>query len=733
MPRIAEKSPKKIYEKMLRELDQLVQQLDVGSDDQRISSVQGDVKNIVVPAYDRLRQGIADLERRAQWDVFTIAFYGETNAGKSTIIEALRILLAEPTKHEAWREFKSRQAKFNLTEARLLELQQFIQHSEERLEALRRHTDEEEQDYERSKGEIKDEIRRLHQLIDEKKKAASYLTRLLMHFRKTPEERDRASKTRQLASLEAERGAAKVQLEEKRLAAQSKHASLEEDLDQFEAELKNIGDFADGLIVGDGRPDFTRGTQRYRFECNGQQFELLDVPGIEGKEAEVMDSILAAMDAAHAVFYVTGKAAAPQTGDKKTPGTLEKIRKHLRDQTEVWTIFNKRITNPMQLQKGELTSQGERDSLDVLDTTMRKHLHGHYQHYIALSAQPAFLALAECLLPNSDAAHNREKFLASMSSGDLLATAGFKQFGEWLTDALVTDCDQRIRRSNFNKVQGVVRGAKGEIAAIQSDSIAPLVEQLRLDSRAASKQIDLSIQRLGNGLKAQAQKQIRAFESNTRQRIYKRIESDIGNDDFIRALEAVIRDEREELQERLPALLQQELEKFQSQVVDIVNNFRQRTHELLEAYGTIDIGGLGATFDLKIDIDSGFKVMPMVAALVGALLMWWNPVGWVSIGLGAATLLVSLGKAAWSMFSSSYKKSQQRKSADENIETIAGKMESTMTESIDEALERVTETVGEITATLEESVERVSEINTALINVIVDLTTLSEEVLAAGA
>ena len=35
------------------------------------------------------------LEENSEWEKFTIAFFGETNAGKSTIIESLRILMNE--------------------------------------------------------------------------------------------------------------------------------------------------------------------------------------------------------------------------------------------------------------------------------------------------------------------------------------------------------------------------------------------------------------------------------------------------------------------------------------------------------------------------------------------------------------------------------------------------------------------------------------------------------------
>lgn len=41
---------------------------------------------------------IEKLENSSEWDKFCIAFFGETNAGKSTIIETLRIIYDEETR-----------------------------------------------------------------------------------------------------------------------------------------------------------------------------------------------------------------------------------------------------------------------------------------------------------------------------------------------------------------------------------------------------------------------------------------------------------------------------------------------------------------------------------------------------------------------------------------------------------------------------------------------------------
>lgn len=40
-------------------------------------------------------EDIDNLEKNSEWEKFTIAFFGETNAGKSTIIESLRIIFKE--------------------------------------------------------------------------------------------------------------------------------------------------------------------------------------------------------------------------------------------------------------------------------------------------------------------------------------------------------------------------------------------------------------------------------------------------------------------------------------------------------------------------------------------------------------------------------------------------------------------------------------------------------------
>ncbi|ATE58985.1 hypothetical protein [Thauera sinica] len=52
----------------------------------------------------RFDSELHQLKTHAEWDTFTLAFFGETNAGKSTIIESLRILFKEESRQALLRQ-----------------------------------------------------------------------------------------------------------------------------------------------------------------------------------------------------------------------------------------------------------------------------------------------------------------------------------------------------------------------------------------------------------------------------------------------------------------------------------------------------------------------------------------------------------------------------------------------------------------------------------------------------
>ena len=76
--------------------------------------------------------------------------------------------------------------------------------------------------------------------------------------------------------------------------------NLNEDLAKNEIQKKLLKDeliylenqlleLEDGQIIGDGQSDFTKNISSYKFSQNEQNFNILDVPGIEGNEKIVIN------------------------------------------------------------------------------------------------------------------------------------------------------------------------------------------------------------------------------------------------------------------------------------------------------------------------------------------------------------------------------------------------------------------------------------------------------------
>lgn len=92
----------------------------------------------------------------------------------------------------------------------------------------------------------------------------------------------------------------------------------------------------DGEIVGTGQADFTQDNVIYQFNHQGKQFQLIDVPGIEGNESKYEAMVQAAIAKAHLVFYVNG------TNKKPEEKTAQKIKHYLNRDAKVYAICNLR-------------------------------------------------------------------------------------------------------------------------------------------------------------------------------------------------------------------------------------------------------------------------------------------------------------------------------------------------------------------------------------------------------
>lgn len=213
----------------------------------------------------------------------------------------------------------------------------------------------------------------------------------------------------------------------------------------------------DGLIVGDGRQDFTKDYQEYNMSIGGKPFTLIDVPGIEGNEDNFRNIIKEALHKAHCVFYV-------QQDKKPDSATAKKIKSYLGDWVSIYSIMNVRgaVTDYDEEEEREtLLTSGVLKNEKLIKEAFQKILGDVYKGNITLQALLAMCAKASFSDKRDDLQSKQEKLL--------------KYFG---------DADEVLRFSQFYTIRQLVE----EKASSFTDEIAEANKQkmISLARRSAS-------------------------------------------------------------------------------------------------------------------------------------------------------------------------------------------------------------------------------------------------------
>ncbi|RVZ52181.1 GTPase [Helicobacter pylori] len=502
---------------------------------------------------------LESLKNNEEWENFTIAFYGETGAGKSTLIECLRLFFKE-----------------------------------------------------RSKMDQQERFRRLY-----------------------AEKNDR----------------------------DNWHALLE------------LEKLQDGAIIGDGRSDFTTETKSYTLKHNNKTFTLLDVPGIEGDEKEVIQQISNATQKAHAIFYVTKKPTPPQKGEERKEGTIEKIQKQLDSQTEVWTIFNKPINNPRAFKDG-LIDGSEKGSLKILNKEMKNILGKHYMGHQIVSVQMAFYGLASALIPESDFYKNKQKFLDFFKAEEwLLYKSRFQQLAEFIAEELLKNSRAKIIESNCNKALKAIEQLQKAIKTTIEEQIDPMIKEAQENQQEARFNLDRSTEKFISDLEKSAFYEIDQFKSDLRETMYVHINKNIEDEECKEIFKNELIQGIETLHEDIKLRFRECEKRFDGEIKEAIKQLEYRIKDSLAMLERISID---RGFNLNFDTDSGIDGTKLATSIGGLGLLGifnaWNPMGWLALTVGIITGLVGIARSIWSFFSSRYQRSQQKKEVDKNLHQICEKI-----------------------------------------------------------
>ena len=240
----------------------------------------------------------------------------------------------------------------------------------------------------------------------------------------------------------------------------------------------NNGKPVDGLIVGDGRSDFTQVYEKYNLTIDDNPFVLIDVPGIEGKEANYLEEIGTALKQAHCIFYVQGHNTKPNAA------TAEKIKGFLSDWVNVYSIYNVR---------GAASDYDEDEERELLMTTDKKEreksiqdvfekiLPGIYKGNVSCQGLLALLSVANFHESRVDLIEKQKKILSYFGSREeVLQFSRFSDIEE-LVRSQSADFYQNILSANRSKLKGLskrINSGLSDIITDQKQRLDALNEQL---------------------------------------------------------------------------------------------------------------------------------------------------------------------------------------------------------------------------------------------------------------
>jgi hypothetical protein len=336
----------------------------------------------------------------------------------------------------------------------------------------------------------------------------------------------------------------------------------------------------------------------------------------------------------------------------------------------------------------------------------------------------------------------KNKFLNKFTKDNLLEKALFMDFTHFLTDDLVQNTQVKIKKSNFNKANEVLKELIALLASVTKNNFEPLYQQLVQEVDHATDNLNNTLRATKNKMQSEVNKTTRNFKNKTREVVYSKIDTNISDDSLKNKLESIIKIQYEQVQKDLPIALEKELKIFQCKINKVMKNFNRRVNHTIQEFKGISFDTNDSNFHINLNLNNGIDGMGVMGNLAGAGGLAyaaitagnsWNPLGWTMFAIGVVTVLVSFGKSIYKIFSNDYKKSEQRKSANKNIDRITEKIEKSILEKLDLSFlefEKITE---DIINNLDSGVEQVKKANDYITDLNIKLLKLSQNIHIEGA
>lgn len=403
----------------------------------------------------------------------------------------------------------------------------------------------------------------------------------------------------------------------------------------------------DGLIVGDGRHDFTKTYEEYHLSIAGHPFTLIDVPGIEGNESEFKDVIKTALHKAHCVFYVQGHNKKPDRA------TAEKIKKYLGDWVKVYSIYNVRggVSNYDEEEEREtLITPGVLKSESLIQAEFKTILGDVYAGHVTLQGLLAMSAKASFSSKREDLIRGQQKLLKYFggSADKVLEFSQFKTLTT-LVEQKALNFKSEIIEANKQKLVSLAGNIAADIEQVmesQKSYLANLDSNLRTINReVCNNSMDSALRNITN----KTRNAITSSYGELKSRIFNLINDEPEN--INQLTEQHQQEVIENLENRIKSIVNDELKKVRNTAnrkikdLDGVNIRPIQFNRTVEVCADIDFSGALEELDVDFNDVLSWTASTAFSATTGAVVGSCIPVVGTLVGAGIGAVVGGIAHA----------------------------------------------------------------------------------------
>ncbi|RVZ68238.1 hypothetical protein EC584_05830 [Helicobacter pylori] len=259
--------------------------------------------------------------------------------------------------------------------------------------------------------------------------------------------------------------------------------------------------------------------------------------------------------------------------------------------------------------------------------------------------------------------------------------------------------------------------------------IDPMIKEAQEHQQEARYNLDRSTEKFILNLTNSVFYEIDQFKSDLREKMYAHINKNIEDEECKEIFKNEFIQGIETLHEDIKWRFRECEKRFDGEIKEAI---KQLEYRIKDSLITLDRINIDSGFDFGFNIDSGINKIGLSASIGGLVIVGlvniWNPMGWVELGIAGLVALVGIFKSVWGFFDSDYKKSQQRKEADKNLDKFCENITEDMRNQIESCKKGAFEMIENLKASLNDLIVCYERMREGLIKAGEDLWRLDNRI-----